>query len=401
MNDESHDRVSNRLRTALYRESLALVEAGVATPGSIDSVVKNAIGRRLSVGGPFEVWEQIGWDLVQVIAGELFKEISVATVPPEPVDELEGPPISADSGSTQFERIAVLGAGLLGHGIALEFAAHGKQVKLLDVSEELLEEAVARARIGLLALASSGQISGADVESSLGRISVITDLSEAVKDADLVVEAVSENLELKKKIFSAVGKAAPAHAILASNSSTFVPSAYGSGTGRPHQVIGIHYFNPPHLLPGVEIVIGPETSEDVVEKIVGLYESLGKTTAVVKREIQGFIGNRLQVALLREAMSIVESGIATAPEVDEIVRTGFGKKLPDTGIFGMATIDKIAVELFPQLNNSRELPRLLLDKIDSGDLGVKSGRGFYTWTPESAEAWRANMAESLLALGQR
>ena len=412
MNVESRDQISLKLQAAIYRESVALVEADIADSSDIDRVITNSIGRRWAVGGPFEIWEQIGWDLVQVIAGELFGEISVATSAPEvSVSEPNettgtGSGGNANGADSKFQSIAVIGAGLLGHGIALELAIHGKQVFLNDVSEELLVDAVARARVGLAALASVGRISLDDIEPALLRISTSTSLRDSVKNADLVIEAASENLELKKKIFAEIDSSAPDHAVLASNSSTFVPSAYGSVTNRQSKVVGIHYFNPPHLLPGIEVITGPDSSREVVDLVVREFEAIGKKPAVVRTEIQGFISNRLQVALLRQAMSIVESGEATSSEVDEIVRSGFGKQLAEFGIFGSlwqsesSNSHAVLEALFSELDNGKELPKLLLDKIESGDLGVKTGRGFYDWTPDSAEAWRKNMAESLLRMGQ-
>ena len=409
MNVETGEQIPLLLQAAIYRESLALVEAGIVSAADVDRVITNSIGRRWAVGGPFEIWEQIGWDLVQVIAGELFGDISVAATD----DEISSPVVSdtqneaeANSSSkSNFQNVAVIGAGLLGHGIALELAVHGKRVFLNDISEDLLIDAMLRARVGLAALASVGRISDSEIEEVLSRISTSTNLDESVKNADLVIEAASENLELKKKIFAEIDAHAPDHAILASNSSTFVPSAYGSATKRPANVVGIHYFNPPHLLPGIEIITGPDTSSAVVELVKNEYEAIGKMPAVVRAEIQGFVSNRLQVALLREAMSIVESGEATSSEIDEMVRTGFGPKFAKSGVFGsLANKDSSIshsdlVDQFKKLNNDRDLPKLLLSKIESGDLGVKTGKGFYEWTPESAEAWRANMADSLLHMG--
>ena len=409
MNVENSDLISLRLQAAIYRESLALVEAGIVSAADIDRVITKSIGRRWAVGGPFEIWEQIGWDLVQVIAGELFGDISVAAT----ADEISSSEVSdsqnaaADNGSSKskFKNVTVIGAGLLGHGIALELAVNGKRVFLNDISEDLLTDAISRARVGLSALASAGLISEDQIEQALSRISTSTDLAESVKNADLIIEAASENIELKKKIFAEIDAHAPGHAVLASNSSTFVPSAYGSATKRSTNVIGIHYFNPPHFLPGIEIITGPDTSREVVELVKNEYEAIGKKPAVVRAEIQGFVSNRLQVALLRDAMSVVESGEATSSEIDEIVRSGFGPKFAQFGVFGsLANSDSaishsVLVDQFQKLNNDRDLPKLLIDKIESGDLGVKTGKGFYEWTPESAEAWRANMANSLLQMG--
>lgn len=403
--------IALRLEAAVYREAVALAAAGVATPSDIDRVITNAIGRRWAVGGPFEIWEQIGWDLVQVIAGELYPEISTLDSIPEPpvIAPGDDSDSSIESGDyrPKFQQIAVIGAGLMGHGIALEFAAHGRQVSLHDISEELLAQAVLKARVGLTALASSGRISDADVEPALARISTSTDLPSTVRHADLVIEAASENIALKKQIFSEISDSAPDHAVLASNSSTFVPDAYGTGVRNKQRLLGIHYYNPPHLLPGVELVVGRDTSSEVADIVTSEYQAIGKSPARVFDEPQGFVGNRLQVALLREAMAIVESGSATASEVDTTVRDGFGKRLSEIGIFESVTRSEFplthdsAQSVVSQLCNDKVLPRLLLDKIDAGHLGVKVGTGFYDWTPESAEAWRANMVNSLLEMTTR
>jgi 3-hydroxyacyl-CoA dehydrogenase len=307
----------------------------------------------------------------------------------------------------EVKKIAVIGAGLMGHGIALEFAAYGRSVSIHDKSEELLGEAMQRARVGLVVLARAGRISEDDVEVSLARIRACSELSNAVRDADLVIEAVSEDLELKKAIFAKIDSNAPAHAILISNTSTFLPSAVASATQRPRQVAVVHYYNPPHLLPGVEVVKGRETSESTVALLMELYSSIGKKPALVQKEIQGFIGNRLQVALLREAMSLVENGYATAEQIDEVVRTSFGRRLSVAGPFELRELVgldlglAVSEQIIPTLANDRELPSVLLEKIGLGDLGVKTGRGFYEWTPESVEHWRKNMADALLDMASR
>jgi len=414
LGDEAAAMVSGRLQTALLRESLALVEGGTATPGDVDIVVTTTIGRRLAVGGPFEIWEQIGWDLVQVIAGALLKDISNAVETPESLESTlhqtvgdRATRVLAGADPGLIRNVAVIGAGLMGHGISLEFAASGRSVRLHDLSAELLDDAMNRADVGLRALTRTGRFSASDVNASLDQMRTTTRLADCVGSADLVVEAASENLALKKKIFEQVDVSAPAHAILVSNTSTFLPSAYASSTKRPEQVVGVHYYNPPYLLPGVEIIRGPETSDQTATTVVALYTSIGKKPAVIQKEIQGFIGNRLQVALLREAMSIVESGIATAFEVDELVRTTFGKDLPSAGPFerarsaGVHATMELLEENLSKLSNCRELPDLLCQRVESGELGVKTGKGFYDWTPESTEAWRENMANSLLEMAAR
>ena len=390
LGDEAAALVSGRLQTALLRESVALVEGGTATPRDVDSVVTTTIGRRLAVGGPFEIWEQIGWDLVQVIAGALLKEISNAveisasleSTLHQTVGDRATRVLETGADPALIRNVAVIGAGLMGHGIALEFAASGRAVRLHDLSAELLDDAMKRADVGLQALTRTGRFSASDVNASLDRIRTTTNLADCVGAADLVVEAASENLALKKKIFEQLDVSAPAHAILVSNTSTFLPSVYALSTNCPERVVGVHYYNPPHLLPGVEIIRGPETSDQTATTVVALYKSIGKKPAVIQKEIQGFIGNRLQVALLREAMSIVESGIATASEVDELVRTTFGKDLSNAGPFELARSAGLSatMELFEanlsKLSSSRELPDLLCERVESRRLEVDPG----SWT---------------------
>ncbi|MDG2039948.1 MAG: 3-hydroxyacyl-CoA dehydrogenase family protein, partial [Ilumatobacter sp.] len=303
-----------------------------------------------------------------------------------------------------IHQVAVIGAGLMGHGIALEFAASGRPVCLQDLSPAVLAEGLTRAEVGLRALAQTGRISDADVSGAMARIGTTTTLADCVRKADLVIEAAPENLELKQTIFAQLDACAPAHAILASNTSTFLPSAYAASTTRPDQVIGTHYFNPPHLLPGVEVIRGPATTDRTTKTITALLESLGKRPATLNAEIQGFIGNRLQVALMREAMAIVEQNLATPSEVDALVRTTFGQDLASAGPFELARRDGLEAtralleEQLPRLSNSRALPEPLRQKVESGELGIKVGRGFYDWTPESVEAWRTHMADSLLGM---
>ena len=306
-----------------------------------------------------------------------------------------------------INRVAVIGAGLMGHGIALEFAAYGRSVSIHDRSEAVLHDAIPRARVGLLALVQAGRISGDEVDSSLARISASSELGDAVRDADLVIETVSENLELKKSIFRQIDADAPSHAILVSNTSTFLPSALALATTRPSQVAVVHYVNPPHLLPGVEVVKGPETSDSTIELLLVLLRSIGKKPTLIQKEIQGFISNRLQMALFREALSLVQNGYATAEQIDAVVRTSFGRRLSVAGPFelreliGLDLSLAIGEQTISTLANDRELPPVLLEKVRSGNLGVKTGKGFFEWTPESAERWRKNMADALIEMASR
>ena len=264
--------------------------------------------------------------------------------------------------SNEIQRVAVIGAGLMGHGIALELAAHGYDVRLHDQDAARLEKARAAIGEGLARLAEVGRIPAEDLAAAPGRIAMSADLAEAVAGVDLVIEAVSEDLAVKQALFRELDALAPPHAILASNTSTFMPSLLAAATNRPRQVIVAHYFNPPHLLPLVELVRGGQTSDETVETMRDLYRGMGKAPAVVQKEAPGFVGNRLQAAIFREALAIVVEGIASQEDVDTIVKTGFGRRLCVAGPFEIADaagLDvKLAVceQLFPEIASTTKNP---------------------------------------------
>lgn len=299
------------------------------------------------------------------------------------------------------ERVAIVGAGFMGHGIGQEFAVAGYRVVLQDLSQEQLDLARRRIERNLAELADWGIVPAGAVEPALERISYTTDLEEAAAASDLIVEAVYEDLELKQDVFRALDALAPARTILGSNTSTFMPSTLAAVTERPDRVLGIHYFYPPSLLPLVEVVRGPATSDETVGTVLELLRRVGKRPIVVQKEALGFIANRLQFALQREALYIVEQGIADPEDVDRAVKDGFGRRLAVAGPFEIAEPIGWDLEiriqrlLFPDLCTSPEPSPLVVEKVERGELGVKTGRGFYEWTEESAEAWRQRMAEAL------
>ncbi|MDF3042421.1 MAG: 3-hydroxyacyl-CoA dehydrogenase family protein, partial [Thermomicrobiales bacterium] len=255
--------------------------------------------------------------------------------------------------ANEIRRIAVVGAGLMGHGIALELAAHGFPVHLHDRDQAQLDRAQDNIVHGLARLVEIERITPGDAAAAPARIAMGRDLHAAVCDIDLVIEAVSEDLELKRVLFRDLDAWAPPRAILASNTSTFMPSLLAAATNRPERVIVTHYFNPPYLLPLVELVRGDRTSDETVATMRALYEGIGKSPAVVQREAPGFVGNRLQMALLREALAIVDAGIASPRDVDTIIRTSFGRRLAVAGVFevfeaaGWDLTLAVAEQLFP------------------------------------------------------
>ncbi len=305
-----------------------------------------------------------------------------------------------------IKHIGVVGAGLMGHGIAQEFALAGYEVHLNDLTEEKLQQALEDIQANLQRLMGFGLVTQDQAEFTPARIHTSTELGEVAADTDLVVEAVFEDLELKQQLFQQLDTLCPERTILASNTSTLMPSLLASATERPDRVLVTHYYNPPYLVPLVEVVRGPETSDEVVETVDVLLTRVGKTPAIVQKEAPGFIGNRLQVALFREALSIVERGIATPRDVDIVVRNGPGRRWAAAGpfeIWGIAGWDLVCAlwpYLSPDLESSTEVPSLLREKVERGELGSKTGKGFYEWTPESAEALRRRIARALIEIAR-
>jgi 3-hydroxybutyryl-CoA dehydrogenase len=308
--------------------------------------------------------------------------------------------------ASDIKRIAVVGAGLMGHGIALEFAACGYDVRLHDRDGAQLERARAGITDGLRQLGEIDRAPAAGLAAAPDRIVMDTDLKSAVVDTDLVIEAVTEDLDVKRALFRDLDRWAAPHAILASNTSTFLPSDLAAATQRPDRVLVTHYFHPPYLLPLVELVRGELTTDDTVETMRDLYRHLGKAPAVVQKEVPGFVGNRLHMALYREALAIVAAGIASPQDVDTIVKTGFGRKLGIAGPFelsdasGLDVFLAVTERLFPQIDASSEVSPLLRDRVARGELGVKSGSGFYHWTPEATVALKQRLGQGLAAIAR-
>lgn len=298
--------------------------------------------------------------------------------------------------------VAVIGGGLMGHAIAQEFALGGLDVRLCDRTEEVLSGAVRAMAVDLDALVRAGIVDGDRIAPAMARVRTTPNLAEAVTGADLVVEAVSEDLALKRRLFAEMDELCPAGVILASNTSSYMPSLLAGAVRRPERLLVTHYFNPAHLLPLVEVVPNPQTAPGVVDRVVRLLARIGKTPVVVRKEAPGFVGNRLQMAILREAMAIVEAGIATPADVDAVVTAGFGRRLGVAGPFAiadMAGLDvnlRVMEELLPSMAAGSDPPRMLQDAVATGRLGTKSLAGIYEWTEASARAAREQVGTALL-----
>ncbi|MXV77327.1 3-hydroxyacyl-CoA dehydrogenase family protein [Candidatus Poribacteria bacterium] len=308
----------------------------------------------------------------------------------------------SDERPNSINNIAVIGAGLMGHGIAQEFASAGFSVYLHDITEEQLNVACVLIEQNLALLAEHDVVDRSDIPDIMQRVNTTDELAAATENADFVIEAVTENLPLKQQIFEKLDNLCQPHTILASNTTALMPSQIGVNTNRQDRVLNAHYFNPPYLIPLVELIRSPATSDETVSITYNLMKRIGKTPAIIEKEAPGFVGPRLQAALIREAFSIVEQGIASAETVDLVVRNSFGRRLSVAGpfeVFELAGWDLVLAafeELYKDLNSSSEINPLLREMVNSDRLGVKSGEGFYQWTTEKQEALRTRMSQALI-----
>lgn len=290
----------------------------------------------------------------------------------------------------------------MGHGIAQEFACAGYRVHLHDITKEKLNNALVQIGKNLRLLAENSVIEKTNIPEAIQRIQTTTELAEAAETADFVVEAVSENLPLKQQIFEKLDSLCQSHTILASNTTALMPSQIGANTKRTDKILNTHYFNPPYLIPLVELIRSPDTSDETVSVTFDLLTAIGKTPALIEKEALGFVGPRLQAALIREAFAIVEQGIASAETVDLVVRNSFGRRLSVAGpfeVFELAGWDLVLdafEELYKDLNSASDINPLLREMVESDKLGVKSGEGFYEWSEERQQALRDRMSQALI-----
>lgn len=287
-------------------------------------------------------------------------------------------------------KVAVIGAGTMGSGIALEFARLGCTVSLVDLSRPLLQRGLTMARRASDALVAAGACPARTAKAALRRIHPTTSLKAACSNADLLVEAVSEQLTLKKKLFRQFDRLCPAHAILASNTSGLSITALARVTRRPHQVAGLHFWNPPHIMPLVEVTQAEDTDPATARQLMAVCDRMGKRPILVRHDIPGFVGNRLQFAVLREALHLLASGIASADDIDTAMTGGPGLRyalmgpLRTADLGGLDVFHAISSYLFADLSAARKPPPLMTKRVQAKQFGVKTGEGFYDYPPGAA-----------------
>jgi 3-hydroxybutyryl-CoA dehydrogenase len=300
------------------------------------------------------------------------------------------------------ERITVVGAGLMGHGIAQIFAAHGHPVWLHDANPDTLNSAKDRVRANLTNMVEHGVTLDAGIDEIVERIRTTGDLATACAGAEFVFEAVYENLELKQQIFADLDRLCPVGTILCSNTSVISITEIAEKAQHRQRIVGTHYWNPPYLIPLVEVVRAAESADECLQATYQLLARVGKHPVYVQKDVPGFVGNRLQHALWREAFAIIDEGICDPATVDEVIRTGFGLRLPVLGpveTADMAGLDlALAIHdyILKHLNADPTPSTTLQAKVEAGELGFKTGSGFLEWTEAEMAESRKRLASYLM-----
>ena len=303
-------------------------------------------------------------------------------------------PISLDG--MEIKNITVLGSGIMGHGIAQVYAMAGYNIVLRDIEQKFLDKAMEKIKWSLDKLVSKERISLEEESEILSRIKPIVDLKDAVHDSDLVIEAVPEIMDLKKKVYAELDKVAGDQVIFASNTSTLPISEIANTLSRPDKFIGIHFFNPPQLMKLVEIIPGQKTSDDILNLIIDLVKSVNKTPVICRKDVPGFIVNRLFIPLVHEACYVMERQKIQQVEIDSAVKFNLGFPM---GIFeladytGMDVIHKATIEM--HLRDKKViLPHPKIEQLfNEKKLGQKSGEGFYKYSDDKYE--RISLSEEL------
>jgi len=286
----------------------------------------------------------------------------------------------------EVKRVSVLGAGIMGHGIAQSFLMGGYPVTLYDINEQILKTARDHIEENLGLFARFGLIEERAIGPCLERLFTTCSLAECVKGGDFITEAAPELLELKQRLFAEVESLCKKDAIIASNTSSLTLADIGIKVQNRERLVTTHWFNPPHIVPTVEVVRAPWTSEETFETTYDLLVRIKKVPVKIEKEVPGFLINRIQMAMVREILDLYEQGIASAEDIDKAVKGSIGFRLASIG--PLLTIDlgglklwlKVCQNLFPLISNSKEPPGALTRLAEKGHDGIKSGKGFYDYS---------------------
>ena len=282
----------------------------------------------------------------------------------------------------EITQVAVIGAGSMGHGITQLLVMAGLRVSMTDVNREFMQKGYDRIKWSLQKFVEKRTIRQDEMDAALARIKLVDGYADTVSDADFVIEAAPEDLELKKKIFSEIDARAPAHAILASNTSTLSITALGSATKRAERVVGMHFFNPPQMMPLVEVIKGATTSDQTAQTTLNLAKKLGKTPVLVRKDVRGFIVNSVLGYAFNEAFWALYRGEATRDQIDSAVKykAGFPMGIFELADFvGLDIIDSSSKQMASEYANRVKIAPVVEPMVKAGKLGQKSGEGFYNW----------------------
>ncbi len=305
---------------------------------------------------------------------------------------------------TEIKRIAVIGLGTMGHGIAQSFAVAGFEVIGFDEYPAAGESLHNRIRCNLLDFVEAGLISPDQIGPALGRITICTTEAETVHEAQFVTEAIREDLTAKQDLFARLEEIIADSTILASNSSTFPISQSGSRLRRPERAIVTHWFNPPHIVPAVEVVGSELTSEATILTTLSVLRQAGKLAIRINKELPGFLVNRVQIAIMREVWDLLDRGVASVEDIDAAIQGSMGFRLAALGPLqvqdfgGMDINAEVFRQLAPEIASGVEIPGIVQRMVDAGHYGFKTLHGFYEYTPESAEKVRSERDRRYLTL---
>jgi len=307
----------------------------------------------------------------------------------------------------EINHVALLGAGMVGYGLALHFAKAGYQVSLYSRTQQTLDKALENIRANLPALLQGQASVDDEIGNIISRIKTTRNKEEAVAKAQMIIESVAEDLKVKQDLFGELDQICSRDAILATNTSVISITAIAAKAKNRDKIVGTHFWFPPYLIPLVEVVKGHDTSDETMEITYQFMKKAGKYPIKCLKDVPGFVANRLQHALWREAISIVERGIADAATVDDAIKHSFGIRIPVLGPIENA--DMVGLDLVLAIHNivlqdleaSPSPSPLLKDKVSKGELGFKSGKGLYSkWTPESIKHTRERLTKHLIDLSQ-
>lgn len=301
-----------------------------------------------------------------------------------------------------MEKISILGCGTMGHSIALSAAWAGQDVKVYGISDNDLQTAEKGLAQKLQIMTDNELFSKEQAEAINGRIFLSTSLQEVVGDSTFIIEVIPEVLELKHKLYAQLEELVAEDVIIASNTSGFKPSLLAEHLKHPNRFVVTHFWNPAHLIPLVEVVKGQHTDESTVERAMELLKVMNKKPILLNKELPGFIGNRLQYALFREAQALLDSGAASKEDIDAAVTYSIGRRLPVTGplmtadMGGLDVFSAISNYLFEDLSKADGSGEVLTGLVEEKKLGDKAGEGFYEWDEETSREINAEREQTLI-----